>query len=115
LAYTNVREYKHLSEKFPFQNGLIQGKALLTLLLNFASDYAIRKDQENQEEMDLTRTHRPLIYADHHLLKENINNIKRNTALSDTSKKTDLKGRSQHRDAHVSATECMTNLWSKLA
>jgi hypothetical protein len=76
-----------------FQNGLIKGKALLTFLLNSSSDYAIRKDQRRREEMDLTRTCRPLIYADDHLLKGNINAIKRNTALSDTSKKTNLRGR----------------------
>jgi hypothetical protein len=33
---------KNLSGSFPIQNGLIQGDALLTLLFNFALEYAIR-------------------------------------------------------------------------
>jgi hypothetical protein len=32
----------------PIQNGLKQGAALLSLLLNFALQYTIRKVQENQ-------------------------------------------------------------------
>jgi hypothetical protein len=41
--YIEVRIGKHLSEKFPIQNGLKQGDALLPLLFNFALEYANRK------------------------------------------------------------------------
>jgi hypothetical protein len=34
---------KHLSDGFPIQNGLKQENALSPLLLNFASDYGIRR------------------------------------------------------------------------
>jgi len=34
---------KHLSDVFPVQNGLKQAGALLSLLLNFASEYVIIK------------------------------------------------------------------------
>jgi hypothetical protein len=46
-TYSKVHIGKHLSDNFPIQNGLKQGDALLPLLFNFASDYAIRKVQEN--------------------------------------------------------------------
>jgi hypothetical protein len=39
---------KHLSDSFPIQNGLKQGDALSPLLLNFSSEHAIKKVQENQ-------------------------------------------------------------------
>jgi hypothetical protein len=47
-TYSKVRIGKHLSGNFPIQNSLTQGDALLPLLLNFASEYAIKKVQENQ-------------------------------------------------------------------
>jgi hypothetical protein len=41
-TYSKVRIGKHLSDSFPFQNGLKQRDALSPLLLNFALEYVIR-------------------------------------------------------------------------
>jgi hypothetical protein len=45
-TYGKVRRGKHLSDKFPIQNRLNQGDALLPLIFNFSLEYAIRKVQE---------------------------------------------------------------------
>jgi hypothetical protein len=42
-TYSKVHISKLLSDKFPIQNGLKKGDALLPLLFNFALEYAIRK------------------------------------------------------------------------
>jgi hypothetical protein len=42
-TYSKVCIGKLLSDKFPIQNGLKYGDALLALLFNFALEYAIRK------------------------------------------------------------------------
>jgi hypothetical protein len=52
-----------MSDSFPIQNGL-RRDALSPLLSNFALEYAIRKDQENQVELKLDGTHQLLAYAD---------------------------------------------------
>ena len=42
-TFSRVQVGKHLSDMFPIWNGLKQGDALLTLLFNFALEYAVRR------------------------------------------------------------------------
>jgi hypothetical protein len=42
-TYNRVRLGKYLSDMFPIKNGLIQGHASCSLLLNFALEYTIMK------------------------------------------------------------------------
>jgi hypothetical protein len=87
-TYTKIHIGKQLSPSFSIQNGLKQGDNLSPLLFSFALDYAIRKVQENQEELKLNDTHQLLAYADDvNLLTDNIDIIWKNTeTLTDASK-----------------------------
>jgi hypothetical protein len=87
-TYSETRVGKHLSDKFPIQNGLKQGDALSRLFFNFALKYAIRKIQRNQVGLKLKGTHQLLIYADDvDLLGDNIHTIKKNTEASTNASK----------------------------
>jgi hypothetical protein len=76
---------KHLSDKFPIQNGLKQGDPLSALLCNCALEYAIKKVQENQVGLKLNGTHQLLVYTDHtddvNLLGDNTDTIKKNKEI----------------------------------
>jgi hypothetical protein len=56
-TYCEVRIGKHMYENFTIQNGLQQGGAVSPMLFNFASEYAIRKVQENQMGLKSNGTH----------------------------------------------------------
>jgi hypothetical protein len=60
-TYSKVRIGKHLSHRFPIQNGLKQGDALSPLLFNFALEYAIKNIQESQVALKLNGTHQLML------------------------------------------------------
>jgi len=49
---------------FAINNGLKEGDALLSLLFNFALEYAIRKIKANHKLLKFNGTHQVVIYGD---------------------------------------------------
>ena len=75
----------------PTSIGLKQD-ALLPLLFNTASEYAIRRIQVNQDGLKLNSTHQHLVYADDNILWVSIHHIKENAeALVVASKEIGLE------------------------
>ena len=83
-THNTVPVGKHLSDIFHIKNGLKQGDALSTYLLNFVLGYAIRKVQVNQVGSKLNGTNQLLVYADDvNILGGSIyRNIKKNRCFS---------------------------------
>jgi hypothetical protein len=53
-----------LSDKFPIQNGLKQGDALLPWFFNFALECAIKKVLDNKVGLELNGTHQLVVHVD---------------------------------------------------
>jgi hypothetical protein len=68
-----------LSDTFRIKNGLKHGVDLSPLLFNFASEHAIMKVQENQQELEFSGTPQFLVCADDILSGENGNLAKKST------------------------------------
>ena len=82
-----------MSDMFPISNGLKLGDGLPPLLFNFASQYAIRCVQVNQDGLKLNGTHQFLVYADDvNILGGNVHTIKENAeSFIVASKETELE------------------------
>ena len=77
---------------FTIKNGLKKGDILSPLLSNFASDYAIRRVQVDQDGLILSGTHQLLDYADGvNILGESVRSVNKNLeALVFADKETGL-------------------------
>jgi hypothetical protein len=84
-----------LSDTFSVENGLKQGDALTSFILNFSLEYAIGKVQETHVGLKLNGTYQFLICADGiNVFGDNIYAIKKNTEP--------LIGASKEGEPHVS-------------
>jgi Reverse transcriptase (RNA-dependent DNA polymerase). len=61
---SKVRIRNYLSSSFPIENDLKQGDSLAPKLFNFSLEYAVRKVQETNLEVDTNDTHQVFAYAD---------------------------------------------------
>ena len=69
-----------MSDVLAFKNGLKQGDALSPLLFNYALEYAIRRLQENQNDLKLDCTLQRAVYVDDlNILGGRLHTIKKNT------------------------------------
>jgi hypothetical protein len=83
---------KNLSDVFPVQNSPKQDVSS-PLLFSSALEYSIMKVQENQEKLELNKTHQFITYADNvNSLGENRNTINKNKeALLEAGRKAGLE------------------------
>jgi rRNA pseudouridine-1189 N-methylase Emg1 (Nep1/Mra1 family) len=78
-------------------------KREMLLLSNYALEYAIRKIQENKQELKMNGTHQLLVYAaDDNLLGQNINIIKQNAdVLLDVNREVGLEVNAQKTNTRI--------------
>jgi hypothetical protein len=110
-TYNKVCIDKHLSNNFPTHKYLKQGDALSPLLLNFASEYAIRKIQETQEGLKVSEAHQFLDYADDvNLLGDSINEGTENLfyVSKEVGRETNVE-KTKYVYVAVSSPECKSN------
>jgi hypothetical protein len=63
-TYCKICIDKHMSHKFPIQNGLKTRRCLSPMPFNCTLKYAIMTVQEDQVRLKLNGTHQVLVYAD---------------------------------------------------
>jgi len=87
-TYSRVRVDKNLCGIFPIRICLKNGDALLSLLLNFALEYAIRRVQVIQDGLQLNGTHQLLVYADDvNIQGGSVHTVKENTEVLEVASK----------------------------
>jgi hypothetical protein len=81
-----------LSDAYPIQNCLKQKNALSPLLLNIATEYAIRKVRGKQVDLKLNGQYNLLDYShDVNILRGNINSITNTETVTDGGKQVGLE------------------------